>query len=78
MMIASSVTIIVLSQLIVEQLKDKIKLNDTAKIIISIIVLSIIYKLLKLIPTIGFIITLATVVIGLGIVIKDFIPVKDN
>ena len=78
MMISSSVAIISLSQLVVEKIKDKIKLNDTAKIIIAIIILSIIYKLLQLLPTLGFIITLIIVVIGLGIFIKNIIPVKNN
>lgn len=78
MMISSSVAIIAFSQLIVEKLKNKIKLNDTAKLIITIIILSIIYKLLQLIPTLGFIITLIIVVIGLGIFIKNILPVKNN
>ncbi len=78
MMISSSVAIIALSQLVVEKLKDKIKLNDTAKLIITIIILSIIYKLLQLVPIFGFIVTLIIVVIGLGIFIKNILPEKNN
>ena len=77
--IASSIVIISLSKLIAEQLQTKFdKINTTLLIIISIAVLSIAYKLLKLIPILGTIITLAFVMVGIGIIIKSIIPTKEQ
>ena len=78
LVIASSISIIVLSKLVADKLHEKFeKMNDTLLTILTIAVLSIAYKLLQLIPTLGFIITLAVVIIGIGILIKNIIPNKE-
>lgn len=77
--IASSVSIIVLSKLASNKLHEKFeKMNDTLLTILTIAVFSIAYKLLQLIPTLGFIITLAFVMVGIGILIKNIIPTKEQ
>ena len=70
MLISSSIAIIIISELCSDKLKEKFKVNDTLRTIISIIVLCIAYKLLQLVSIIGFIITFALVLIGLGLLIK--------
>lgn len=76
--IASSIVIIVLSKLIAEKLQNKFtKTNNTLLTILSIVVFSIVYKLLQLIPTLGAIITFAMVMVGIGILFKNLIPAKE-
>lgn len=76
MLIASASIVIVLSNLCAEKLKDKLKMNDTLRAIICIIVFCIVYKLLQLIPTIGFILTLAFAIVGFGLLMKSTFPTK--
>ena len=79
LIIASSIVIVVLSRLAAEKLHSKFKkVNDTLLTILSIVVLSIAYKLLQLIPTLGTIITFAFVMVGIGILIKNLIPSKEH
>ena len=76
--IASSIVIIVLSKLISDKLHTKYeKANNTLLSILSIAILSLIYKLLQLIPTFGTIVTFAFVMVGIGILIKNIIPTKE-
>ena len=78
LLIASSVVIIVLSKLVAEKLNDKFeKANNTLLTILSIIVLSIIYKLIQLIPVLGSITIFAFLIIGIGILINNIIPNKE-
>ena len=78
LLIASSVVIIVLSKLVVEKLNVKFeKANNTLLIILSIIVLSIVYKLIQLIPVLGSITIFAFLIIGIGILINNIIPNKE-
>lgn len=79
MLLASSIVIIVLSKLIAEKLNTKFdKVNKTLLTILSIIVLSIIYKLLQLIPILEMAITFLFVIVGIGIFIKNIIPAKTS
>lgn len=76
--IASSIVIIVLSKLISDKLHSKYeKANNTLLSILSIAILSLVYKLLQLIPTFGTIVTFAFVMVGMGILIKNIIPIKE-
>ena len=78
LLIASSVVIIVLSKLVAEKLNDKFeKANNTLLTILSIIVLSIVYKLIQLIPVLGSITIFAFLIIGIGILINNIIPNKE-
>ena len=78
LLIASSVVIIVLSKLVAEKLNVKFeKANNTLLTILSIIVLSIIYKLIQLIPVLGSITIFAFLIIGIGILINNIIPNKE-
>ncbi len=78
LLIASSVDIIVLSKLVAEKLNVKFeKANNTLLTILSIIVLSIIYKLIQLIPVLGSITIFAFLIIGIGILINNIIPNKE-
>ena len=78
MLIASAITLITISNLCNEKLKEKLAINDTLRTILVLILLCIAYKLLKLIPTVGFIVTLAFVIIGYGILMKSIIPTKQE
>ena len=49
-----------------------------AFIIIFITLFSIAYRLLKLIPVVGFLLTLVVVVLGIGITIKNLLPSKET
>ena len=78
LMVASAITIITLSKLCADRFKDKIKTNDILRTILFIILFSIGYKLLKLVPILDSIITFATVILGIGIFIKNLLPVKET
>ncbi len=78
LMVASAITIITLSKLCADRFKDTIKTNDILRTIIFIILFSIGYKLLKLVPILSSIITFATVILGSGIFIKYLLPTKEN
>lgn len=78
LLIASSVVIIVLSKLVAKKLNVKFeKANNTLLTILSIIVLSIVYKLIQLIPVLGSITIFAFLIIGIGILINNLIPNKE-
>lgn len=78
LMVASAITIITLSKLCADKFKDTIKTNDILRTILFIILFSIGYKLLKLVPILGSIITFATVILGIGIFIKNLLPAKET
>lgn len=78
LMLASVITVITLSKLCSDKFKDSIKTNDTSRTIIFITLFSIAYKLLKLIPIAGFLLTLVVVVLGIGITIKNLLPSKET
>ena len=79
LLVASCSTIIVISKIASEKLEPKFSnINNTVLTIISIVVLSIVYKLIKLIPVFGTIITLALVMVGIGLLIKSIIPQKQH
>lgn len=79
LLISSSVVIITLSKLAADKLQIKFeKSNSTLLTVLSIIVLSIVYKLLQLIPTLGVIITFAFVLVGFGFFIKNVVPSKNK
>ena len=79
MLIASSIVVIILSKLAVEKLQPKFeKMNNTLLTVLSIAILSIIYKIFQLIPVLGTLITFVFVVIGIGILIKSIIPTKQQ
>lgn len=77
-MVASAITIITLSKLCADRFKDKIKTNDILRTILFILLFGIGYKLFKLVPILGSIITFATVILGIGIFIKNLLPVKET
>lgn len=77
--ISSSIVIIALAKLMSDKLHTKFeKANDTLLSILSIAVLSLVYKILQLIPTFGIIVTFAFVIVGIGILIKSIIPTKEQ
>ena len=78
LMVASAITVITLSKLCAEKFKDTIKTNDILRTILFIILFSIGYKLLKLVPVLGLIITFATVILGIGFFIKNLLPAKET
>lgn len=78
LMVASAITIITLSKLCADRFKDTIKTNYILRTILFIILFCIGYKLLKLVPVLGLIITFATVVLGIGIFIKNLLPTKET
>ena len=72
LLVSSSITIIVLSRLLSDKFKESfIKNNNVLRNSIFIAILCIAYKLLKLVPIIGTITTLAFNVIGIGILTKN-------
>ena len=78
LILASITTIITLSTICADKFKDKIKINDTLRTIIFITLFCITYKLLKLIPIFGALLTLITVIFGIGIIIKNTLPPKEQ
>ena len=74
--IAPSTTIISLSNLLADKFKEKLKINSTLSIVLFICILSIIYKLISLVPVLGSIVFIALMVIGLGIWVKNILPEK--
>lgn len=77
--ISSNIVIIALAKLMSDKLHTKFeKANDTLLSILSIAVLSLVYKILQLIPTFGIIVTFAFVIVGIGILIKSIIPTKEQ
>lgn len=77
LIIASAITVITLSKIFANNFKDTIKTNDILRIIICIFIITIAYKLLKLVPIVGFITNFAAIVTGIGISIKSILP-KDK
>ncbi len=78
LLIASSVFIITLSKLLAEKLHEKFDNSSNILLtILSIAVLSIVYKILQLIPVLGVLVTFLFVIIGIGILIKNIIPTKE-
>ena len=78
LLIASSVVVIILSKLVAKKLNVKFeKANNTLLTILSIIVLSIVYKLIQLIPILGSITIFVFLIIGIGILINNIIPNKE-
>ena len=78
LLVASSIAIVILSKLVAEKLNVKFeKANNTLLTILSIIVLSIVYKLIQLIPVLGSITIFAFLIIGIGILINNIIPNKE-
>lgn len=78
LIIASSVVIIILSKLIAEKLHTKFDKNITLLEILSITGLGLIYKLLQLVPILGIIISFVVVLTGIGVLIKNIIPTKEQ
>ncbi len=76
LLVSVSTTIISLSQALTEKFKDKLKINVTPCTILFIGLLSIIYKLITLVPILGSIVSIVLVIIGLGIWINMLIPKK--
>ena len=70
-LIASASIILTLAMLLADKLKEKITINDTARTILCILVLCIIYKLLRLIPIVGFIISLIVGILGFGLLVRS-------
>ena len=78
MLISSSAFIIILAKFIAEKLQVKFnKCSNMLLTISSIIILCIVYKLLKLIPTFGIIVTFIFVLVGSGILVKNIFPTKE-
>lgn len=77
LMICTKFTIIGISQIIKEKLNNW-KCNDTLKQVLIICGLVLAYKLLKLIPGIGFILHFAMGFFGLGIMLALILPKKEN
>ena len=78
LLVASIITIITLSKICANKFKETIKVNDILRSIIFIAILGIVYRLLKLIPVLGFFVTLASVIFGIGITIKNTLPKKET
>ena len=78
LMIASTVTIIALSMYCINKFGENIKINNTFKTLIFVILISIIYKILQLLPYVGGIITFVTLLVGYGIIVKSLIPSKQQ
>lgn len=77
LMIASAITVIALSKLCANKFKDSIKINDILKTILFIVLFSLLYQLLKLVPILGLIITFASVIMGIGFIITNILPTKE-
>ena len=78
MLIASASVIISISMICADKLKEKIKINDTLRTVLTIAVLCIVYRLLQLIPVIGVIVTLLVGIIGFGLLLKSLVPAKEQ
>lgn len=78
LVISSSFVLISIANLLKSKYGDKISANDIVKDILSISIVVILYKLLKLIPTIGGLITFIVILIGLGICINSLIHKKET
>lgn len=76
MLVASPVFTISVSSLCSDKLKEKLTINDNLRTILCIIVISIIYKLLQLIPIFGSLLTFAVVLIGFGLLTKSMFSTK--
>lgn len=77
LMLCTKFTIIGISQIIKEKLTNW-KCNDTLKQVLIICGLVLAYKLLKLIPLIGFILHFAMGFFGLGIMLALILPKKES
>ena len=77
LLISTSIAIIVLSKLLSYKLEDSLdKINPTLLTVLTVIVLSIIYKALQLIPAFGTLVSFILVFIGNGILITSILPNK--
>ena len=68
-LISSSTFIIVLANMLAEKYKEKLNLSENLKMVLLISVLSILYKLLGLIPVLGGLAKFAIIILGVGITI---------
>ena len=74
LIIASAIAIVTLSKVFANNSKDTIKTNDILRTIICICIITIAYRLLKLVPVVSFITTFTAIVTGIGISIKSILP----
>ena len=74
LIIASAITVVALSKVFANEIKDTIKTNDILRTIICICIITIAYRLLKLAPVVSLITTFTAIVTGIGIVIKSILP----
>ena len=74
LIIASTITVVTLSKVFANKIKDTIKTNDILRTIICICIITIAYRLLKLVPVVGFITNFTAIVTGIGISIKSILP----
>ena len=74
LIIASAITVVTLSKVFANKIKDTIKTNDILRTIICICIITIAYRLLKLVPVVGFITNFTAIVTGIGISIKSILP----
>ncbi len=77
LMLASAITVITFSKIFANKFKESIKTNDLVKTILFIVLLSVIYQLLKLIPILGFLLSLTVLVLGIGISINTSFSQKE-
>ena len=77
LILASAITVIALSKICANKFKESIKTKDSIRTILFIVILSVIYRLLKLIPILGFLVTLSVVILGIGISIKTSFGKKE-
>lgn len=77
LILASAITVITLSKICANKYKESIKTKDSIRTILFIVILSVIYKLFKLIPILGFLVTLAVVILGIGISVKILFNKKE-
>ena len=74
LIIASAITVVALSKVFANEIKDTIKTNDILRTIICICIITIAYRLLKLAPVVSLITTFTAIVTGIGISIKSILP----
>ena len=77
LIIASAIAVVTLSNIFANKFKDTIKTNNILRTIICIFIVVLAYKLLKLVPVIGFVVNLIAIIIGIGITIKSILPRKE-
>ena len=74
LIISSAITVVTSSKVFANKIKDTIKTNDILRTIICICIITIVYKLLKLLPVVGFITNFTAIITGIGIAIKTILP----